>query len=765
VRWLRRLSLNKHVLVDVAMLLTLIAIALSGLGSTFTGSSYLVVGMLGAVLAALTTVAVVVMLRWSPVVAVLASLLWFFLLGPVLCLRDQGLGLPGPRSARAMVDEALGGWKDLLTTLPPVDGDSRLLVLPWLLGLATALLGTLLCLAPPRRRLLAAPLPLLPPVALLAVVILLGLDRPESLWAQGACFAVVGLGWLGLRYARLSAPVRGDQGRLARGAAGVALLGMAGLLAVPVATWASGSDADRVILREHVEPPFDVGQYPSPLASFRRFVELPAGHTSPLNLHETTLFTIEGVPSGSRVRLAVLDRYDGVVWGASNHAQPGVAEDVYQRVSSVIDNPTSGEPVDARVTVGPGWNSVWLPTVGALQTLRFEGEDRDVLAESFRYNLATSSAVVPAGLHTGDVYTFTAVRPGDDLTPETPPSGAVGDAADAAGFLDTQAVQWSEGESQPMRRVFAIARHLKSEGKYSDGVVEAEKIYHAGHNRYRLTDDTGGVNSPFVVGNDEQYAAWMALLANRIGVPARVVFGAIVPQGGEVTGADVHAWVEVQVSDGTWHTLPTELFMDYDRPAEQQTTQQQEFSGSIVPPPAPIPPPSTTGEQNDTDMLVRKHRSAAKPTGNDEADAVEQWVGRALLYGGIPVLAIAAVLGSIVGAKAWRRHRRRRRSKISARFVGGWAELVDHARDLGHTIPVDRGATRREQSAVLESDRAVDLARDADKHVFGPRVPRPREAEQYWKAVDAERRAMSTQVPRTRRVRAALSLTTFRAHG
>ena len=37
--------------------------------------------------------------------------------------------------------------------------------------------------------------------------------------------------------------------------------------------------------------------------------------------------------------------------------------------------------------------------------------DREALSESFRYNLATSSAVVPAGLRPGDVYTFTAVVP------------------------------------------------------------------------------------------------------------------------------------------------------------------------------------------------------------------------------------------------------------------------------------------------------------------------------------------------------------------
>ena len=265
-----------------------------------------------------------------------------------------------------------------------------------------------------------------------------------------------------------------------------------------------------------------------------------------------------------------------------------------------------------------------------------------------------------------------------------------------------------------MRRVLAIARHLKSEGKYSDGVIESEKIYHAGHNRYRLTDDTGGVNSPFVVGNDEQYAAWMALLANRIGVPARVVLGAIVPDGGRVTGADVHAWVELQVADGSWRTLATELFMDDDPPAEQQTTRQQQLSGSVVPPPAPIPPPSTAGEQNDADMKVRKNRSTAKPATDEAAGPVAQWLGRAVRYVGVPLLALTILLSSVVVAKLLRRRRRRTRSKISARFVG---RLARAGRPRPRPRPAGPGRVRGDPA------RAVRRARLARRAAPWPSAP------------------------------------------
>jgi hypothetical protein len=95
---------------------------------------------------------------------------------------------------------------------------------------------------------------------------------------------------------------------------------------------------------------------------------------------------------------------------------------------------------------------------------------------------------------------------------------------------------------------------------------------------------------------------------------------------------------------------------------------------------------------------------------------------------------------------------------VSARFVGGWRELVDHARDLGASIP--SGGTRREQARLLPAG-APPLAREADAHVFGPQPPREDAAATYWAAVEVERRSMSSTVPRARRWRAAVNLASF----
>jgi hypothetical protein len=137
-------------------------------------------------------------------------------------------------------------------------------------------------------------------------------------------------------------------------------------------------------------------------------------------------------------------------------------------------------------------------------------------------------------------------------------------------------------------------------------------------------------------------------------------------------------------------------------------------------------------------------------------------VGAVLTYVGLPVLLVGLLLGAVVGLKAWRRHRRRSAEPASARVVGAWRELVDHARDLGQVVPLGPSVTRREQSVGIVSGQAGTLARRADSSVFGPRAPEEAAAATYWQSIDDERRAMSEQVTRGQRLRAAISLRSLR---
>ena len=722
---------------DLAFLVVLGALALAGFAPTYSGFMFLVVGVVGLLLGAVS-VEVSRRYGWPLPAPVLISVVFFLLIGGPLCLRT-------PFDPDTLLNEVIGGWKDLLTTLPPVDGTGPLLVLPWLLGLAAGLVGALL------TGLRATAAPVLAPVALLGAVILLGTKQTSSLLLQGTAFGVLVLAWLALRVQDGTiATGRRQTVLVRRTGAGLAMLVIAGAVALPLGKAAAGDQ--RTVLRSHVVPPFDIGRYGSPLSSFRRYVNEQGrpGGPDPANLYDKTLFTITGVPAGTRVRFAALDQYDGTVWGASQ--QPG--PDSFQRVSSTIDNPTAGKKVNVKVTLGAGYSGVWLPTVGALQSMHFDSDDPGLKADAFRYDLATSTGIVPTGLRSGDRYHFTGVLGNDTLTANTAPSSQLDDNSTAAAFLDTQTTQWTPGVTEPMKRVLAIADYLRTHGKYSDGVGKGEQIYHAGHYVARLSDDF--VNAPMMVGDDEQYAAVMALMANRVGVPARVVMGAIVPAGGVVKGADVHAWVEVEAADGTWRTLPTDQFMSHEKPAEQPPQQQEQLSGSVVPPPAPVPPPSTVGDSSDSDL---KARAVGKHTG-DHHSHLPGWVRITAEAVGLPVLVIALVVGGIVGAKALRRRRRRTAERTSARVVGAWRELIDHARDLGHRLPAI-GATRREQAAALGVPAGVGLAGTADALVFGPAAPAEQDATDYWRAVDQERARLSAQVSRWQRIRATLSLASF----
>ena len=664
------------------------------------------------------------------------------------------------------MDQAVFGWKDLLTTLPPVDGDGPLLVLPWLLGLLAGLVGTALSGVTVRRAWVTALLPVLGMGVVLVAVILVGVRHPHSVLLQGAVFAAVALGWLALRARRASAVVRGGSSARRRVVLGAALVAVASALALPASALVTGhDDAGRVVVRSWVEPPFDIGRCPSPLAGFRKYVDLRP-KSDPANVFEQTLFTVDGAPAGSRVRIATMDTYDGLVWGASNDALPDADDDSFQRVSSTIDNPVEGERVEATVTIGEGYDSVWLPSIGALQEVEFGLGDPELKAESFRYNLATSTAVVPSGIRPGDTYSFTAVRAADDLDEDTLASTSLAPAPSGTGFLKAPATDWSAGATTPMGRVLAIADHLRTEGKYSDGVTKAEQVYHPGHHLARLSD--GFVNDEQLVGNDEQYAAVMALLANEVGVPARVVLGAVLPENGVVTGAEVEAWVELRAADGSWRTLATDRFMSDEPPAERLPETNTPMSGTVVPPPAPIPPPSDAGEQSDADLKERKATKDEKSEEEEEESLVEAlpgWARIVATFVGGPLLLVALMVATIVGVKMLRRRRRRSLASMSARVVGAWRELVDHARDLGQPVPLGPSVTRREQSGSIGSAAAGALARRADSVVFGPAAPAVGSAADYWKAIDAERRAMSRVVGRRRRWAAAISLASLRRSG
>ncbi len=717
---------------------------------------------------------------------------WFLggLLGVVLGLAAAHLGsrlpLPGLTTAGLATVAYLGfgglitgsyadlprvavkGWKELLTTLPPVESRGPLLALPFLFGLlgAAAAYGV-------ARRWPGAMRALVVPAALLVVSLLLGTTTPASILLQGGGSAVVAIGWAALRAARGRAALQEGTGRTARALTAAGLLGLALVAGLVVGPRLPGADeAGRTVWRTAIEPPFDVAQFPSPLAGFRRYTE-----PNPAALYERPLLTVAGVPAGTPLRIATLDSYDGTVWGAASTARPSSAAaaqsggSAFRRVGPRLTptGPTSGVETNATIAVPEGgWTEVWLPTLGTVTGVRFSGPRAQALTTDLRFNVDTDTGVLPGRLQAGDGYDVTAYLSGaGPLASEVAlATGSTGDSQGLA-FLDARIDTWSGRESTPWRKLVATAAAMRTSGAYTDGGPEGsyQNVFLPGHSLARITRF---VKSSQLAGDDEQYAATLALVATRLGVPARVVLGAIPDATGVVRGKDVHAWVEVARLDGGWQAiLPDQFVPDRSKaPDQQQLRSEEKKTGAMVPPPAANNPPSILQGPDQAQNATQNRSQGAKRSFLDPSTWPD-WLRFTVGYVGPPVgLALAAYLALRI-LKVVRRSRRRTRGSAADRVEGGWAELVDAARDLG--MPLPPKATRFEQASALDRAAEADadtslvpLARAADALVFGAHMPSDTDASGYWQGVGVATARMRRDVTSWRRLRAAWSTRSLR---
>jgi len=722
---------------DLAILAGLCILALLGLHSTYGGTAYLVAGAVGVAAGLLTGYAGAALGLPAPVVAAMTVAAYFLV----------GLVSPGPRSPSGLVDLAGHGWKQLLTTLPPIGNSGPLLGLPFLLGLVAAALGSSLAL---RTRPSFAPL--IAPAALLAGAILLGMPKASSLLLGGA-FVAVALGWAAMRHHRTRPTVQHGSRQTTRLALAVGMLAVAALGASAIGPGLPLAKANRrVVLRNYVHPPFDVQQYPSPLSGFRKYTK-----NGPL--YDKTLFTASGLPAGASLHIATMNTYDGLVWGTGDPSLTTSSSATFQRVGTSISTTARGTSATVSVQIAADYNDVWLPTAGQLSGVSFAGPQRKAYGAQFRYNLDTSTGVIPQRLRGGDTYTTHAVVPPPSPDPtHATPFGGEGIAPEFTAFLASAVGQWTNGVNGIWPQVMAVARHLREAGKYSDGAGD-EAQYLPGHSVGRLTSFLAARQ---LVGDDEQYAAIFALMANFLGVPTRVVLGAAPESGGVIKGKDVHAWVEVHVADGSWLAIPTSQFTPdtSKRPDKIPPQEQQNTSASVVPPPNAVHPPSTNDSPDQPNTRV-DHRRSDRQSSHGSGFHIPHAILVVGTYGGPPVLAILLACLGIVGTKLMRRNRRRTRGAPSTRVAAGWRELIDHARDLGGAVPA--GQTRREDARSVAPLGLESLASSADAVVFGPGRPLPESATWYWSEVDRMRSQMSNAVSRWQRLRAAVSLRSLRA--
>lgn len=733
--------------VDAIAIALLLAAGLAGFGASFAGSDHLVAGAVGFA-GALLVASAAALLRLGLLGTAGLAVLAYALLG-LLATPGDGVAV-SPDSLLRQLQAPVTVWKSLLTVEAPASGLPELALAPFIAVLVTG--TTALSLAFRARHPMTA---LVPAAVLLITGVAFGSTAVVAPVAQSLCFALVALAWSAFRRTATTGLATGSSAedvRTRRALSGRSLVGgalvllLAGGASVAVAGAATPPGA-RQTLRDTVVPPLDLRDYPSPLSTFRALVR---------DQEEAALLTVSGLPAEARVRLATMDAYDGTVLDVAASTE---SSGMFERAGTVIRDEREGVPATISVTMGT-LAGVWLPDAGYLTGVRFTGDRAETLAPSLRYNALTGTAIVTAGLREGDSYSFSAVLPpaaSDDEIGEAGPSASPPLTTGVPDAVASGAVDLTADATTPIGRLRALESALSTDGFFSHG-LEGEVPSRPGHGAQRLQSL---LTSDQWVGDDEQYAVAMALMADSLGLPARVVMG-FVPdperdpaQPVTITGADLHAWVEVGLSGAGWVVFdptPPEDQVPQDQSPQPRSEPQAQVLQPPPPPqePAEVPPDVIQEDEDD-----------------DEREPDPGWIAAlAVAAGGLLLLALILV-GPVllIGAlKARRALRRRRADRTADRFSGGWEEVVERAADLG--APVPPGRTRRENgddlAARFPDAGLATIARAADAEVFGPGEPSEERAEHYWREVDAVVEAMRRTTTRLGRLRATASLRSFR---
>ncbi|WP_104126295.1 transglutaminase family protein [Cryobacterium sp. Y57] len=584
---------------DVFALVLLFGLGVLGFGPVFGGTDYLLAGF-GGLFLGLGVAALGARLRWGTLLVAATTALTYFAFGGALAVLPSTIAgvVPTLDTLRVLALGIVFSWKQLLTAPAPVAGFEALLIVPYLATLLAAVLAGSFAL-----RLRRPAFALLPAAALFAVSIGFGTHETVLPLVRGLLLAGVAIAWSAWRLAetRNGTDVGAGNGSAAsagetadpasarrlctrRLAAGSALLVGALLVGVGLGSVAEPATA-RQVLRDTVVPPLDLHAYASPLVGFRKYVR---------DFKDETLFTVSGLPEGARLRLATLDRFDGVVYNVSGDGSAGSG--TFARVGTSIADPRAGDAATLTITIDQ-LTGVWVPGAGYLTALTPTSARAAQLAPSLHYNRTTGAAVSTLGLQSGDSYTVTVVLPpsytNEQLAARQVATLAMPESAPVPEIVTTTADAAITDAATPIEQVRAIETALHTGGFFSHG-LEGETASRAGHGAERIGVLLG---SDQMIGDDEQYAVAMALQVSQLGIPARVVMGfypaetdAATTDTLTITGADLHAWVEVAFDGVGWVSFDPTPPIDQVPQAEQPKPKSEPKAQVLQPPLPPLAP-------------------------------------------------------------------------------------------------------------------------------------------------------------------------------
>ena len=698
-----------------------------------------------------------------------------FLLGPIFALNGTTLAhvLPTWATLAQGWSATFGAFKTLAAIDPPLGQEAGGLMALWTLMLWTCYLAVLLARHGLGRNLgrpthpaavLAATLPIL---ATMIVSAALGTSRGlypaltgGILWLLLLIWSASGLGLLRLR---------GLASTLLTLALAAGMIFSAGILPAPT----------RQVIRDHYQPPMDPYQFTSPLSDYRAYIK---------RHRDDTLVTVRNLPAGTPVRMAVMDRYDGKVWNLSDSSGAGAAD--YRRIGAQIrterqqektkDGEQTGQPFTATFLIREGFDHAWLPSAGQVGGI---DPDQDLQRKDFYFNKATDTALTDQTLQAGASYTVHGVaqnRPATRRIADSDPGDAqVPPLSDAPESLPKAAASMTSMQVRGGARALAIEERLHKEGWFSHGLA-GDYPSPSGHGDYRINQLLQG---QAMVGDSEQYASAMALLARQMGLPSRVVLG-FLPKNHDgsisrartrtqadgstridLTGRDAQAWVEVNLKGLGW--IPF-----YPTPPETKTPDK-----SLDPtPPDPRtlvrqpPPPLADPPHDDHTTQGRTTVGGQEASPQSPPSFWKQYgplITKATLWT-MPVWLPALPILLLLGIKTRLRRRARSTGDPKKRIRAGWRQIGNLGRQTGLSLD----GTRSEQAALIAQTLLTDppgsssaglrgdldrLRSMADQASFDRHPSEEQEAEDCWQLVDKLRSAILASLPRTRRWRTLLS--------
>ncbi|MET4159689.1 transglutaminase-like domain-containing protein [Agromyces sp. PvR057] len=744
------------IIVSVALLVLLLAAALIPWWPVYESPEFLV-AVAVAVVAGLGIGLIGAWRRW-PAWAVLVALASAFLvLGVPAAVPSRAyVGvLPTAQGILDLVTATALSWKQLVTIAVPVGSYQALLVPPFLLALLAS--AATVTIAFRTRHPVAA---IVPPALLLTAGILLGVVHGALALPAGLAFLVAVVAWLVSVAIRDRQALGGRAGveraladaRRVLGASAILAVALAGATAAALITPVPA----RTVVRSEVQQPFEPRAHESPLASFRAAFD-------PL-IADDVMLEVRGLPPGAGLALATLDTYDGIVYSVGGADGTSLSGSFTRLPYRLDQTDVRGDDVRISVQVA-AYDDVWVPGVGQLERIDFSGPRAETLADGFVYNDTTGTGAVTTGLQRNDAYVAWSVAMLDpsELDTMQPGTSVVPTAPELPPELAELLERWAPVTEAPGRRLAAIIDGFHRTGYVSHGTAADAVPSRSGHALDRLAQLAA--DQP-MVGDGEQYAVAAALMARRIGFPARVVVGytaadlaageaggaAAVPELTVLRRSDLQAWIEVQRDDGAWIALdpnPVPREIPDREPEQPEVVSRPE---SALPP----PPERTQVDEND---------SPADHSDERPQDDLGRWLGvltTVATIAGLTVLVLALLASpflAVIVAKIRRRRVRRNADSPVDRIEGGWREFADTAADYGY--PIKPNSTRAEQAVMVGGLAPLVLASVVDRAVYAPGGPEQGDDERVWRSVDELQRRLAAPRTRFERWRAAISLTSL----